>query len=311
MAPLTAKEAKEFAKSLGADLVGVASMDRFESAPPEMDPRHIFPDAKSAIVLALRIPRGCFRGIEEGTYFAAMNVIGYGGINLVFGPYLLWRLTQFLEDHGYEAVPISNVDTRLGPGSGRPVAPGKPAPDIFVHLRLCAVAAGLGEIGYSKLLLTPQFGPRQRVAGVILTDAPLEPDPLVPPGTVCDRCKICVEECPAGAISRTETESTRIGEYVYEWGKLDEAKCTLSYAGGLREVSPFLTPELEREMSLSNPWGSILKIPYNRRAWDSVYHHPCPIEGAKGCIRACMAHLEEAGRISAKFVNPFRLRPKR
>ena len=66
---LSSKEVKEFAKREGADLVGIASMDRFEGAPKQFDPRYIFPDARALIVLGYRIPRGAFRGIEEGTHF--------------------------------------------------------------------------------------------------------------------------------------------------------------------------------------------------------------------------------------------------
>ncbi len=40
-----------------------------------------------------------------------------------------------------------------------------------------AVACGLGEIGWSKMLLTPEFGPLQRVA-FIFTDAELEYDEM-------------------------------------------------------------------------------------------------------------------------------------
>ena len=76
---------RNYAKQLGADLCGFASMDRFEGAPKQMDPRYIFPDAKTCIVLAFRIPRGYFRGIEEGTYFANYTAMGYAGINEVYG----------------------------------------------------------------------------------------------------------------------------------------------------------------------------------------------------------------------------------
>ena len=41
----------------------------------------------------------------------------------------------------------------------RPVREGTVAPDLQFQFRLAAVACGLGEIGYSKMLLTPQFGP--------------------------------------------------------------------------------------------------------------------------------------------------------
>ena len=68
---MTSEKLKLLARQLGADLCGIASMDRFEGAPPEQDPRCIFPEAKSCVVLAFRVPRGYLRGIEEGTYFSA------------------------------------------------------------------------------------------------------------------------------------------------------------------------------------------------------------------------------------------------
>ncbi|NIM69365.1 MAG: hypothetical protein GTO48_02660, partial [Xanthomonadales bacterium] len=68
------------------------------------------------------------------------------------------------------------VHNPFHPHTGRPVRRGAPHPDGIVSLRVAGVAAGLGELGHSKLLLTPQFGPRQRVF-VVLTDAELEPDP--------------------------------------------------------------------------------------------------------------------------------------
>ena len=74
---------KEAARHFGADLVGIADPARFEGAPFEMDPRYIFPDARAIVVMGFRIPRGCFRGIEEGTYYAAYPTLGYWHINFI------------------------------------------------------------------------------------------------------------------------------------------------------------------------------------------------------------------------------------
>lgn len=57
MTTLTSQMVKDYAKSIGADLCGIAPMDRFEGAPKQQDPRYIMPRAKSCIVLAFRIPR--------------------------------------------------------------------------------------------------------------------------------------------------------------------------------------------------------------------------------------------------------------
>ena len=105
---LTAKKVKEYAKRCGADIVGIASMDRFEGAPKQFDPRYIFPDAKSMVVMGFRIFRGCLRGIEEGTFFVAYAGMGYAGINWVYQPVVLWNFCKMLEDEGYEAVPVPN-----------------------------------------------------------------------------------------------------------------------------------------------------------------------------------------------------------
>jgi len=308
---LTAEQVKKEARMLGADLVGIAPMERFEGAPKEQDPRYIFPDAKALIALGFRIPRGYFRGIEEGTFFATYAFMGYRGMNSIYMPVVLRELACYIEDHGYEAVPIPNqfgrpsipfTTQKLNPTISRPVAPDKPHPDILVDFRIAAFAAGLGEIGYSKLLLTPEFGPRQRLCAM-LTDAPLEPDPLFE-GKLCDRCMSCVAACSGNAISRTETDSVIVAGRKLEWGKLDIIKCSVGYRGGDPAYNPFMRPgaDANRYMHLygGNPylgeWGG---YPYQ---WGN---NP-PIEGARGCMRACMIHLEQKGVLKDTFVNRFR-----
>lgn len=319
---LSAKVVKEFARKCGADIVGIGSMDRFDGAPKEMDPRYIFPDARSIIGFGFRIPRGCFRGIEEGTYFAAYPSMGYAHINLVFAPNVLRQVACMIEDEGYEAVPIQNMvicssmDTLLGKPAkiSIPVSTDKPAPDVLLHFRIAAVICGMGEIGYSKLLITPEFGPRVRLA-FILTDAPLEPDPIYEGLPLCDRCMLCVRECSGKAISSERTVKVKVAGKEFEWGELNEERCALAYTGGARETNPFYPPNLE-EIELeeierdsggySRPEFEVLrKIPYNA-ACLSIFHHFGAIEGARGCIRACMIHLESEGKLKNKFKKPFR-----
>ncbi|MGD8241044.1 MAG: hypothetical protein PVH68_21000 [Armatimonadota bacterium] len=288
---LTSQQVKQYAKESGADLVGIAPMDRFEGAPKQADPRYIFPDATAMIVLGFRIPRGCLRGIEEGTFYVSYCGMGYAGINFVLQPMVIWRTVRMLEDEGYEAVPIQNnfpwchMQTQTGelrPQFSRPVAPDRPAPDVFVHLRIAAVAAGLGEIGYGKVFLSPEFGPRQRLA-CIITDAPLEPDPLFE-GDICDRCMQCVRDCTADAISETETVEVNVAGKQCEWGKLDVERCKVGFQWPEPEHNPFLVEP------------------------SPTYFYGRALEGARGCIRACMVRLEEEGRISKTFRNPFRKR---
>ena len=292
---LNSKKVKEVAKKLGADLVGIASLDRFDGAPKQMDPRYINPEAKVLIVLGLRIPRGALRGIEEGTYFLSYSSQAYGSINLIYMPFILYHLTRFIEDHGYEATPIPNDyynwpaieydNGKIKENWSRPVSYEKPMPDVFIHFRIAAYLAGLGEIGYSKLLLTPEFGPRQRLA-CILTEAPLQPDPIYEGPPICDRCMLCVKECSAGAISEKEKVKVKIVGKEIEWGKLDIEKCSKGFQGKepYKKYNPFI----------GEPSPVII---YSRA-----------IEGARGCMRACMIHLEKEGKIKNKFELPFRRR---
>ena len=188
---------------VGADLVGIAPMTRWEGAPKQMDPRYIMPVANSCIGLAFRVLRGSLRGIEEGTFFSNYSGMGYGGITYIFMPIAVNTLAREIEDNGYEAFPMGHqsdwraIDNEgnLRKGFSKPVAPGKPAPDIMVHLRIAGYLCGLGEIGWSKMLITPEFGPAVRI-GLIFTEMELEPDPIYEGPKLCNRCMACVRACP-------------------------------------------------------------------------------------------------------------------
>ncbi len=68
---------------------------------------------------------------------------------------------------------------------------------------LVARDAGLGEIGRMGLLMTPELGPRVRIA-VVTTDLPLVPEPRRRDATVidfCAHCRKCADVCPGNAIS--------------------------------------------------------------------------------------------------------------
>ncbi len=68
---------------------------------------------------------------------------------------------------------------------------------------LVARDAGLGEIGRMGLLMTPELGPRVRIA-VVTTDLPLIPsESRRDPTTIdfCAQCRKCADVCPSDAIS--------------------------------------------------------------------------------------------------------------
>ncbi|NPE07557.1 MAG: epoxyqueuosine reductase [Asgard group archaeon] len=68
----------------------------------------------------------------------------------------------------------------------------------FPH-KTAAILSGLGWIGKSALLISFEHGPRVRFA-TILTNAPLIADKAQETSN-CGSCKICVEACPAEAMT--------------------------------------------------------------------------------------------------------------
>lgn len=69
---------------------------------------------------------------------------------------------------------------------------------IFQH-KTVAAASGMGWIGKSGLLVTPEYGPRVRLA-TVLTDMKLEVS-NIPQFPGCGNCMSCVNACPAMALT--------------------------------------------------------------------------------------------------------------
>ena len=327
---LTSQQIKNRAGELGIDVVGVGNIERFEKAPELLKITNYFPGCRSVIAVAMRIPRGTYRGIEEGTHWHNYTFYSYNKLNTFFRPRLTYELCRFIEDHGWEAVPHYPAVPE-GQGHADPVAPGKLPPDIVPSIRIIAAGCGVGEIGYSKVFLTKKFGPRVRL-GLIFTDAVLEPNPILDTGDICLHCGACVKECPGNAIPPiTKNENDRItidyGEKTVYYGDVQMGRCTLTHHGMNAEISPFLKkefPHMEfdvRNSKMSEEEAYILCYTLAGGKWPrkpntngavneyykSILSHTgyFAICGAKGCIRACMNRLEKAGRCENTFHHPF------
>ena len=349
---LTSEMIKKAALAAGADLCGIGDLSRMEGAPKEMDPRYLFPEAKSVVCMACRIPRGVQRGIEEGTQFYQYPSLAYGGINEVFAPAILYKVGKVIEDAGYEAMVYRNTGARGvvsdmdgSPGNTlspeeqievneqaknkaahhrsvqftRPVRPDSVAPDLQFQFRLLAVACGLGEIGWSKMFLTPQFGPLQRTV-FIFTDAELEPDPLYNGKRICRDCLACVRNCPGNCISKDKSITVDIGGKKCEWAEIDMWKCYAFYVHTGRKYNPFVP----KEVFDKNENGDLDllegKAPANEQEIMKVYsalekYFPTWVgyNMAKcgGCIGACVSMLEKKGGcMEGRFKTLFRSKPR-
>ena len=259
------------AKAAGADIVGIAGIDRFDGVAPNHHPLSIYPETRSVIVMAKRLVRGALRGVEEGTQFSSYGSYGYGWLDQ-FLALAIFQTAAFLEDNHWEAVPVMNLPTEM-PAMGIPVAEGKPAPNVTIDCQDAAVRAGLGEIGFCGLLLTPQYGPRQSLQ-VLLTAAELEPDPILQ-DPICDQCMDCVNSCPLGAMEAGKSHTLEICGKVMKVADVNYARCASCQNG----------------------------------ARPNKHHRSGPPDRlAAICMRSCVDHLGRQGLIQDVPRQPFRRR---
>jgi len=265
------KELEDLARHAGADVFAVADVGRFDELPAERHPRAIFPETRSVVVLGRRITRGTLRGVEEGTQFNIYSLYGAQWLEDRFLATTTFAVGEALEDRGWEAVPLPNLPPQVPP-MGVAVRAGAPPPNVLLDLDDAAVRAGAGEIGYCGFLLTPQFGPRQRVQA-ILTDAEIAPTDLLAEA-ICPRDGRCTGFCPLGAIG--EGEPVTVCGAATTVARIDTRRC----AGCKNGAAP------------------------NR-------HHPAgrPDRLAAACARGCVDYLERSGRIANRFQTEFRKRP--
>lgn len=119
------------------------------------------------------------------------------------------KLSVLIQKEGYAALPV-------------------PASERYDDDRICAVfshklaanLAGLGWIGKSCLLVTPESGPRVRWA-TVLTDAPLEATGE-PMNVHCGECNECVEICPVNAFTGEPFRENESREARYDARKCEE-----------------------------------------------------------------------------------------
>lgn len=247
------EDIKARARTIGADLVGIASVDVFQDAPRRTHPTSILPGAKSVVVIAVKYPDAA---IDQWCKPPAESMYPYQSVQAhmtgVIMPMIQFHVYRGLERAGYLAIPIAPS----GYWRYRDFQEMKGGFYADFSHRHAAVAAGLGELGLNGLFLSPEFGIRQRMASVITT-APLRPDEPYCGRAICTNCGRCLRACPVQAFDANERLSLRIGDKAVSYAKVDKWKCAWSeqlgmvadggprYAGYTTDVMPpaTVTPE--------------------------------------------------------------------
>lgn len=178
---------KDLAHDLGADLCGIAPVDRFQDAPRGFHPRDIFPQVRSVVVVAKRFPEGPFHATGAIPYTVTNDLI------LAEVARVVVLLCSAIERRtGARAVPVPSEpyeswDADKHEGRG------------LLSLKHAGWLAGLGTITRNRLLTSEDYGNRICL-GSILVDIDLEGDDMAAGGFDCERCLACVAACPAHAL---------------------------------------------------------------------------------------------------------------
>lgn len=137
---MDSKTIKEIVYSLGADLCGIASVERFSEAPKGYHPQDVFPQCKSVISFACRFPVGALSCNTSAVYTRIRNSITPKMDAIALD------LCISLEKEGIVAVPIPTNESEWDSNTNRWRS--------VISQKHAAQAAGLGTIGRHSLLIT-------------------------------------------------------------------------------------------------------------------------------------------------------------
>lgn len=196
---ISSEEVKRIASTLGADLCGIAPVDRFIVAPEGFRPQDIYKKSKSVIVYAKRLPT---------EVLFAESCIPYTHVNSLIAAQvdkLSFEFSLKLQDLGIRNVmvptddPYESWDNENHHGKG------------ILSMRHAGYLAGLGKLGKNNLLINERFGNMIQI-GAILADYEFEYDKLASYEVCKEGCSACLNSCPLEALDGTTVNQNKCRE---------------------------------------------------------------------------------------------------
>ena len=187
-AVLQAAALKQNARDLGSADVGLIDMDREALADYRQDLLAVLPDTRSIMVLLFRLSpihlRSAAHSVADNEFRHAWTEA-----NLVSR-----KLATQLQNQGIQAVSMP---------AGFPYETARWPGKIWLTCdKVFATQAGLGRMGFNRLVLHPTYGAAVILGSILLGrpcdayDQPLDFNP-------CLECGLCLKVCPVGAIKST------------------------------------------------------------------------------------------------------------
>ena len=180
------EKVKQVVFSKGADLCGIANINRFSNTPAGFHPLDIYKECKSVIVFAKKLPKG-LAYVNPRIIYNHANKLNISAVDKI-----TYEASISIEQLGCTAVPLPcdgpyeywEQDNLRGKG--------------LLSMRHAAVLAGLGSLGKNTLFISRQYG-NFLTLGAILTNLDLKSDPLSEELCV-ENCRLCLDNCPVKAL---------------------------------------------------------------------------------------------------------------
>ena len=242
---MDAEQVKTFARSLGADLVGIASADTLNAFPPDplwpQTPERISESCRSVIVIVCRIPVAVFRA-KSSTVVQYMDMAVLRRMDKI-----AYKIAAELERQGHPSFVVAAQETDWDL---------KRASYGRLSTRHLGIEAGLGTFGLEVNILTPEFGPRLYLTG-ILTDLELQPDRIMTE-QVCigESCSRCLYACPTDAVRHFGLDKAGCAEAAQEFGFMTSLATWARFIDGDSEAKK----EAFRSRDIFGLWQGLLRV---------------------------------------------------
>ncbi|MFP4474019.1 MAG: hypothetical protein ACLFOY_00575 [Desulfatibacillaceae bacterium] len=228
----TERRIKDFLKSHGVEVYGLAGPDRL-IGPPSLSPSYIMPKARSIVSFALPMDTDAIHAFLGKTNPAPHNLDQIRGNQ---GTYrLAAHLAGYIRSLGYDALEVASNNRY------------RRTPDVFATVpdfshRFGAIAAGIAAQGWSGNVKCDEYGAAMYL-GTVVTRAVLRSDPprYAPRHYIdgqCAGCKMCVQGCVARMFGEEEEEYVLISGSLHPRGRRRGIDLCNAACFGLHSLSP-------------------------------------------------------------------------
>lgn len=272
------EEVQRCARELGFQLVHFCSAARLqERFSLHQGISAISQELPTLIVLAMKSPLGLPWARHAGTKQF------WAGRILKRIDEACMKLVCLLERYGGKALVVSSLSIDFDQNDSTDLSPAGQGSWL---LRAAAVVSGMGSWGLNQMVLTPEFGPRIFLGGV-LSDQQWEPhEPL---GTeLClglEQCGRCAAICPEDAIPRR----ARVGSSLSDTRGLNAEACARSsQVYGLPTFRSHLTEIFQQRAAGPDAlWNSIKKRTTGELWQTMIMMKEGAFMGCAECVQVC------------------------